>query len=392
MTPFRSSLRRAAPSGLTALLVLLALAGCGAPARDEAQPAQPIVEREAVVFPEGSPQVETIVTVPARARGDGRLEVNGRLAWDEDRTVRVSSPFAGRVADIRVRAGDRVQAGQPLATLASPEIGQAQADARRAEAEAALARKNLDRVDALHGAGVAPAKDLHAAQADLDRALAERARAGERLKLYRASPDAIDQQFVLRAPIPGIVVERNLNPGQEVRADQPPANGIFTITDPTRLWFVLDIAERDVGAFVPGTQVELRPAAQADVVVTGSVTQVADAVDPTTRTVKVRGTCRNADRRLKAEMFVVARVATANPGGLVVPMRAVYLNGDRHYVFVASGVGRFERRVVRLGPAGNGDQVVLEGVAPDDQVVVDGNLLLERIHAAKRPTMSATGH
>jgi multidrug efflux pump subunit AcrA (membrane-fusion protein) len=66
-----------------------------------------------------------------------------------------------------------------------------------------------------------------------------------------------------------------------------------------------------------------------------------------------------------------------------VPARAVYLRGEQYFVFVDAGAGRYVRRSVKLGPAGDGMQVVLAGLEPAEKVVIDGNLLLEKILASK---------
>src|SRR6185369_2264294 len=93
--------------------------------------------------------------------------------WNEDKTVRVYTPFAGRVGRILAQPGERVRAGQPLAEIASPDFGQAQAETRRAQGDFALAQQNLARVKDLHQNGVAPAKDLHTAEAEFARAESE---------------------------------------------------------------------------------------------------------------------------------------------------------------------------------------------------------------------------
>jgi len=92
---------------------------------------------------------------------------------DEDHTVRIYSPFAGRVARILVQPGASVRKGQVLAVLGSPEFGQAQADARRAETDVRLSETNLQRLKELESHGVAPRKDLQTAEAEYARAKAE---------------------------------------------------------------------------------------------------------------------------------------------------------------------------------------------------------------------------
>lgn len=346
-------------------------------------PQQPTVEQHSIlVFPKASPMLDQIVAVPVEPRREVTLRFNGRLVWNEDRTARVFPPFAGRVESIVVRPGERVARGQVLAVLAAPDFGVAQAEARKAENDYSLAQKNLERVRELAQAGVAPAKDLQAAEAEAVRAASERARTNARLKLY-GKTDTVDQQLALRSPVAGVVVERNLNPGQELRTDSQSDKPLFVVSDPTRLWFLLDVSEQDIPRVKAGTEVKLSTASLGDERISGHVLHVAEFVDPQTRTVKVRGVVDAPDERLKAEMFTVAELRLPAASGYLVPTRAIYLRGEQHFVFVDQGGGRYARRAIVPGPISDGYQAVLGGIAATDQVVVDGNLLLERLLASK---------
>ena len=365
---------------LALISLVVALGACGQNEKDP--PPQFTVEQHSVViFPAGSAQVGSITSVPIEPRRDMVVRFNGRLVWNEDRTVRVFAPFAGRVSAIAVRPGDRVKAGQTLAVLAAPEFGVAQAEARKAEQDYALAQKNFARVQELFNAGVAPAKDLQAAQADVARTAADRQRTQAKLKLY-GKTDAVDQTLPLRSPIGGVVVERNLNPGQEVRPENQGDKGLFVVSDPTKLWFLLDVAEKDISLVKAGTEVSLTTTSLGSERIKGTILHVADLVDPQSRTIKVRGAV-DADERLKAEMYVVAELRVPAPGGFLVPARAVYLRGEQHYVFIDQGNGRYARRAILAGPLSDGYQVVLQGLAANEKVVLDGSLLLERLLASK---------
>ncbi len=363
------------------LILVLLVAACGQKEKDPA-PQFTVEQHSVVIFPPGSPQLGSITSVPIEPRRDMVVRFNGRFVWNEDRTVRVFAPFAGRVSAIAVRPGDRVKPGQTLAVIAAPEFGMAQAEARRAEQDHALAQKNLARVQELFSAGVAPAKDLQAAQADVARTAAERQRTAAKLKLYGYT-ETVDQSLALKSPIAGVVVERNLNPGQEVRPDNQGERGLFVVSDPAKLWFLLDVAEKDVGLVKPGTDVSLTATSLGTERVKGTVVHVADVVDPQSRTVKVRGAVDAADERLKAEMYIVAELRVPATGGFLVPARAVYLRGEQHYVFIDQADGRYARRAVVPGPLTDGYQVVLQGLAANEKVVLDGSLLLERLLASK---------
>lgn len=370
------------PKIFVVVLLTAALPACNEPAQKTTVP-QPRVEGQAVIFPAGSAQTAVLLSEKIEPRREALLRFNGRLVWDEDRTVRVFSPLGGRVRSISVRLGEAVRAGQTLAVVEAPELGTAQSEARKSEQDDAMAQKNLARVTELLEAGVAPAKDLQAAQAEAARAAAERSRTQAKLRLYGHVAGAVDQRFALATPIAGVVVERNVNPGQELRPDAQSDKGLFVVSDPTRLWFVLDVSEADIGAVKAGAEVQLGATMLGQDTITGKIANVADFVDPQSRTVKVRGSIENPGRRVKAEMFVTAELKVPSARGFIVPTKAVYLRGEQSYVFVDAGDGRYVRKPVKLGPTTNGHQVVLEGLAANEKVVVDGSLLLERLLASK---------
>ena len=367
---------------LACLCCAALLAACGDKSAKEAAAQPTVQDHSVVIFPAGSPQAAQLVSVPIEPRRETALSFNGRLVWNEDRTVRVFPPFAGRVVSIAVRPGDRVRAGQTLAVLAAPDLGVAQAEATRAEQDYSLSQKNLKRIEELYGAGVSPAKDLQAAQADVARSAAERSRTQAKLKLY-GKEDIVDQQLALKSPVAGVVVERNLNPGQELRPDSQGDKALFVVSDPSRLWFVLDVTEKDIGAVRPGTEVKIATTSLGDDRVAGRIVHVADLVDPQTRTVKARGAIESSDERLKAEMYIIAKVHVPATSGFLVPARAVYLRGEQYFVFVDEGNGKYVRRAVQVGQISEGRQVILEGLAADQRVVVDGNLQLERLLASR---------
>jgi membrane fusion protein, heavy metal efflux system len=364
---------------MVALLTVGLTSGCSEKSHEGAAQA-PAVKGSSVVFPDGSPQLAAFASAPAEPTKPITHTLTGRLVWDEEHTVRVFSPFAGSVQAIRVKVGDRVTAGQTLASIASPDFGQTQAEASRAAADFAIAQKNLDRLRDLTANGVAAEKDLHAAEADFERARGELERVKARKRLYGGG-DSVDQLYPLRASVAGVVVEKNINPGQEVRPDQITSNGppLFVITDPARLWVQLDATERDLRFLRPGISVTLRTPAYPDRTFAGRIDAVSDYVDPNTRMIKVRASVANGERALKGEMFVTGEITDASGSGVLVPAQAVFLVGDRHFVFVEDGKGRYTRtEVSRAGEVG-GHVAVRSGLQPGQRVVTAGTLLLEQV-------------
>ncbi|MGA2692315.1 MAG: efflux RND transporter periplasmic adaptor subunit, partial [Opitutaceae bacterium] len=304
-------------------------------------------------------------------------------------TVRIFTPVIGQVTAIRADIGQPVSAGTPLADISSPDYGQALADAQTATGNLAAAQKAFLRAKDLLEHGAAAAKDVEAAEAAFVAARAERDRAESRLKLYGGSETETGEAFVLRSPVAGVVVERNINPGQEVRNDQMLANApnlfapLFVVSDPALLWIQLDVSESDLPSLEPGLALRIHARAFPDRVFDGAVEKVGEEMDPSTRTVIVRGVVRNPDKLLKAEMYVLAdvvqdesRVAKA---GVEISSKAIFMVDNRNYLFVEVGPGQYERRQVSIGTEKDGRVPVLDGLSAGQKVVTEGGLLLQSI-------------
>jgi len=276
------------------------------------------------------------------------------------------------VQKIEVEIGTSVKAGQPLAVLASADFGQAQADARKAQADLTLARQALERQRELHAAGVVAEKDWQQTQADASRAQAEADRASRRMTSLGGASDG---SYTLRSPLSGVVVERNLNPGLEFRPDQA-GDPLFVVTDPSSLWIQIDAGEADLAALKAGEQIRLHVKQYPEEHFVGVIRHVGDFVDPSSRTIRVRGEVTNTDRRLKGGMFITALIDLPPTQALQVPSAAVFLVGDQRYVFVEEGPGRYIRRAVQAGRERDGLIQILSGVKEGEKVIIEGNLHL----------------
>ena len=360
-------------------LLVLGLASCSQKTSEAAMPV-PVVKDRSVIFSDTSPQLKVFSSEPVQPAKPVVHRLTGRVVWNEERTVRVYTPFAGSVQAIEVKPGDRVAPGRTSAVIASPDFGQAQAEATRVTADFAIAKKNVDRLRDLVANGVAADKDLQSAQADFERSRAELERVTVRKKLYGGG-DGVDQRYLLKARVGGVVVEKNINPGQEVRPDQVTSNAppLFTITDPQRLWVLLDATEKDLAFLRPGMTVAVRTPAYPERTFEARIEAISDFVDPNTRMIRVRAAVDNADRALKGEMFVNGDIESGPGSGVLVPAQAAFLVGQRHFVFVREGKGRFTRTEVTRDGEVDGKIVVRSGLTAGQSVVTSGTLLLEQM-------------
>jgi cobalt-zinc-cadmium efflux system membrane fusion protein len=373
--------------GLAACICLITtlVTGCHK-SQPAPEPPQPRAEGESIFFPAGAEGVKTIKSQVVKLVPVPATQLNGRVTWNEDKTVRVFSPFAGRVERILVQPGQSVSKGQALALIASPEFGQAQADSRRAASDYALAEKNLSRLRELEQHGVAARKDLQMAEADQARAATELERARRRVALYGGAGRGIDQNYTLTSPIAGVIVEKNINPGQELRPDQATTNAppLFVVSDPTSLWIQLDAAEKNLPYLARGKGISVRAPAYPEENFDARVEAVADFLDPLTRTIKVRASIHNAQRKLKSEMFVTAVVDYDGATELLVPSPSMYFQGGKNYLFIDAGNGKFTRREVKSGDVRDNHTEILHGLNEGEKVVTEGALMLQQVLRPRR--------
>lgn len=368
----------------TIAALALVAAGCRSAAVPDPVP-DPRIVGESISFPLRAPQLKALAVEPAAAPSTEAAHMFGRLVWDEDATVRVFTPFAGRVRRVLVDVGQRVSRGAPLAEVESPDFAEAQAEARTAASDLVLAEQNLTRLRELYDHGAAARKDLEVAEAERARAESQRARAAARIGSYGARADSITGLFVLPSPIAGTIVERTISPGQEIRPDQMLANApqlfspLFVLSDPARLWIQLDASEADLAWLSPNTALRFTSSALPGRSFQARIDVVSESIDPGTHTVRARGMVENHDHALKAEMLVSAEVPARRGSGASVPEAAVILKGDRHYVFVEEKPGTFVRREVEIGAERDHEIEVPSGVRVGDRVVTEGCVLLEQL-------------
>ena len=370
--------RYSAIAGTAALIALyISLTGQEPISHPIAPP--PIIQGEQLRFPAGHPQLALLATAPAVAASSVSIELPARLVWNEEKTERIYPAFAGRVIKLNADVGQSVHAGQVLATLSSPEFGAAQADAAKAKADAKLFERALQRQTELFEAGIVARKDFEQAQADAQRANAEAARAQARTQLY-GSGNAVNQQLGISATVSGVVVERNLSAGQEVRPEQggPGSLPLLVVTDPRSLWVQIDAREADVASMQPGSQISLTLPNFPGQTFVAKITANGDFIDSNTRTIKVRAVIDNSQRLLKAEMLGKAVFERALEKGVLVPSRAVQLRGSQYWTYIQLEPGVFEGRKISVGYEGLDKVLVTNGLKDGDLVVSENGLLLAR--------------
>src|SRR5450830_228725 len=327
-------------------------------------------------FAANAPQLSTLkiaavsaVPLPASAA------LNGRIAYDENVTTRVSSPVLGRVLALHADSGDKVARGALLADLDSPDLASAEADWRKAQADELRKHLAFQRAETLFKGEVLARKDYESADADFQQAHAETRRAALRMQSLNAA-GSDNGRYALRAPLAGIIADRQINPGQEVRPDAP--GPLFVISDLRHLWVLVDVPESAVASVHEGQLVSIETDAYPGRRFSAKVAHIAPVLDPVTRRIQVRCILDNADGQLKPEMFARASFLAGDGASLAVelPNTSLFAEGMYSYAFVEKQPGTFEKRRVHVRIKGRDTSFVDAGVAAGERVVTEGAFLL----------------
>jgi cobalt-zinc-cadmium efflux system membrane fusion protein len=330
-----------------------------------------------VVLPEDSPQEANLrIEIVTEMVAPTAEPFNGKISFDENFTSRISSPILGRATKLHAQIGDTVKAGQALVSIDSPDLGGAIADYRKAMADLELKRKALERSQMLLDGGVIAHKDFESSEADMAQSQAEATRTKGRLKNLNIDSNSAAgaETFTLKAPMTGVVVDRQINVGNEVRPD---ANTpLFIITNPSHLWATIDLPERDLSKISLGQPISIQVDAYQNESFTGRIQSIGTMVDPVTRRIQVRCSV-DSKNKLKPEMYArITPLNNRNQKAIRIPNSALITEGLYSYVFVETSPGHLKKRRVTLDVQEREYATVKAGLSAGEKLVVSGAILL----------------
>jgi cobalt-zinc-cadmium efflux system membrane fusion protein len=329
-----------------------------------------------IVIPEGSPLRSRLTVAPASADSvSAKLVLPALVESDPARTATVIPQLSGRVIDLKVRLGDRVAKGQVLLVLDSADLAQAYDDYDKAADALELTQKNLARQQEQSKIGVTSDRDLDQANSDNAQAAAEFTRAQARLRVLDVSIDSRGpaRRLTVRAPVSGSLTALSITPGSTIN---DPTQPLMTIADLSTIWVTAMVPEKDIGAVAKDQQAEVSLVAYPDRPLHGKVLFVADVVEADSRRNKIRMAFPNAGYSIKPNMFATVTLWGPKQSQVVLPSSSLLMNNDRTSVFVATAPWTFERRTVDPQLEDGPSVAIRSGVAPGEQVVVKGGILL----------------
>ena len=363
-----------------ALLLVLTVYRAHASAPPAAAPG-PLLVREGnrLVVPAGSALRERlrVETVGDEASAH-EVALPATVEADPARTANIVPPLTGKLVELKVRLGDTVRRGQLLATVASPDLAQAVADAQKARDALDLAQRALVRARGVNEAGSNAAKDVEAAQSSVAQQAAELQRSETRLRTLGADGGGVSsgrgsQVLNITAPMAGTVTALNAAAG----ANLNDANAVLmTVSNLDAVWVTVNVPENLVSAVAPGQNAVVSLAAYPGRSFSGKVAFVSAVLDADSRRARARIVFANPEGLFKPNMYATAVLGVPQARQPQVPASALLMNNDSVSVFVEAAPWTFVRRAVEPGRE-DGDNVrIRNGLAAGERVVVRGGVLL----------------
>src|SRR3954454_12615183 len=361
----------------------------------------PVKEKTSDLVRVGAEQVHQLGVVPV-VTDQFRIQKTaiGQIAFNEDASTVLLSPFSGRVTRLIARIGDEVKRGDPLFEIDSPEVVQAQTDliaalhgVEKAKSQLALAKRVMDRHSGLMNDKATSQRELDSAPNDFAAAESDLATANGTLMAARnklrvivgrdkAEVERVERErsvnplITINAPIDGTVVGRKVGPGQYVRSDV--ADALYSISDLSTMWLKANVPETEIANVRVGQEIEVRVTALPDRVFRARTSAIGAASDTATRRIVVRSEIPNPDRLLRSDMFANFKITVAGGESTpVVPVDAVIRDGNEAAVWVVREPMLFHRRKVKLGMEREGRVQVLDGLAAGEQVVGRGAVFVD---------------
>ena len=311
-------------------------------------------------------QLVGVRTAPVeRKAATHSLRIVGRVAATEDRTYKLIAPYDGWVQhNVGPTTGSLVKKGGTLVSLYN-------VDFLTAQQNYLLALQGYDRTPGK--------KDPTLGLSDHSRGI-QRPRSA--LRDLGMSDQQIEQlgrdrmptsDIVFVAPTTGIVLARNVSPGQRVERGAE----LYRIADLSQVWILADVFRGEAKHFRPGASARVSLPDEGGDVFRARVSEVLPQFDGTTRTLKVRLEADNPGFVLRPDMFVDVELPMTFPPAIVVPVDAVVDAGVKKVVYVAKADGVFEPRKVETGWRA-GDQVeIVKGLMSGERIVVSGTFLID---------------
>ena len=328
-------------------------------------------ERQPYVIPDSLFNSLTIDTVKTSNITDA-IKFNGIVDFNAEKVVNVFPLISGNVQDVHVMAGDYVKAGQVLGIVKSAEVANYSSALTTAAANVQLTAKQLAQQKDLFKSGLASQVDVTSAQVAYEQAVAAKTAAQRVLNINGNSTNG---DYVIKSPIDGFVVQKNLTDGMSIRPDNNTA--LYTISNLKQVWVEANVYEENIGKVHAGDPADVTTISYPDSVFKGKVSQLMNVLDPTTKVMKMRVVLNNPSYILKPQMFATVVINdNEHKQAISISGKDLVFSNSQYYVIVITGKKNLQIRPVNIISINGRTAYIQDGVKPGDRLVGSQAILI----------------
>lgn len=305
------------------------------------------------------------------AKALSEITLTGSIAPDENKIVKVFPMVSGIAEDVHVQLGDVVGKGQTLAVMLSAEMAGYNKDFIAAAADLRSTKRAYESEQEMYKSGLASQKDMEDAQSDYEKAQAESKRSAAVMQINTGGAGG----YIIKAPISGFVIEKNINTSTQVRADN--SENLFTIADLSSVYVLINVYESDISSVKVGDNVKITTLSYPDKVFTGKVDKIDNMLDPDTKVIHARVKIDNPGNLLKPDMFASIKIkATSGETLPVINTGTIVFDNDKNYVLVVDGKAHVSIKQITIAKKVENRAYISNGVKPGDLIIASRQVYL----------------
>lgn len=300
------------------------------------------------------------------------LTLNGRVTFNQEQVARVFPIFGGTVTEVSAEIGDHVRKGDILAVIRSGEVADYEKQKKEAEQQLVIARRNLQSVQDMFASGMASERDVLQARQELGNAEAEEKRITEIFSIYHLAGKSL---YIVKAPVSGFIVEKNINKEMQIRSDQN--DEMFVISGLENVWVMADVYESDISKVHENAPVRITTLAYPGKEFTGKIDKVYNMLNDESKTMNVRVKLTNENYLLKPGMFTNVSVISRSSDKQLprIDSHALVFEDGKNFVVTVDAAGKLAVKEVEVYRQLSKECYLSSGVQEGDRIL-NKNVLL----------------
>jgi len=300
------------------------------------------------------------------------LTLNGRVTFNQEQVARVFPIFGGTVTEVSAEIGDHVRKGDILAVIRSGEVADYEKQKKEAEQQLIIVRRNLQSVQDMFASGMASERDVLQARQELSNAEAEEKRITEIFSIYHLAGKSL---YIVKAPVSGFIVEKNINKEMQIRSDQN--DEMFVISGLENVWVMADVYESNISKVHENAPVRITTLAYPGKEFTGKIDKVYNMLNDESKTMNVRVKLTNENYLLKPGMFTNVSVISRSSDKQLprIDSHALVFENGKNFVVTVDADGKLAVKEVEVYRQLSKECYLSSGVQEGDRIL-NKNVLL----------------